>query len=498
MSNDVESGVIKSRQNFYVIFVSAFIFCLLLVNAVFSSQWISDLSSKHWSVNNTGRVLIALKNLHQAVLAVESGQRGYLLTGDERYLEYYNLTLDDLQNRLDAVRELSTEVPGQSDKVKALLELTERKVSELKKTVDLAKANFEPAAIKMILTGRGRNLYQLLAESFAEVEQAEFNLQARLYADLAVVEKNGRLAYAASLLTSILLTIALVFAWRRMQRRDFEYHELLERENAHLEAMVEARTREIEVYSEEVARSNRELEDFAFVASHDLQEPLRKIQAFSNRLQSLYAEELDERAVDYMARMNNAATRMSSLIEDLLEFSRIRTRAKPFENVQLNELFDEVLEDIEIAIAESDAGIRVAELPEIYCDPTQISRVFHNLLTNAIKFRKQDSELVINIDYEKVTEADRYSNQSVEWHKITFSDNGIGFDQKFADKIFSPFQRLHGRDQYKGTGIGLAICRRIIERHGGEVSAKSVEGEGAEFTLLLPIDPIDTTENSIN
>ena len=256
------------------------------------------------------------------------------------------------------------------------------------------------------------------------------------------------------------------------------------------------------LYSDELARSNRELEDFAFVASHDLQEPLRKIRAFGNRLESGYSEAIDERGKGYLARMLNAAERMSMLISDLLAFSRVSTRGKDFNEVNLDNVIQSVLGDLEIAIDEKSAQIDVNKsLPSIRGDKTQLEQLFLNLISNALKFQREGVTPVVKIDLQEVTEEDTKDiilSEEYNWVKITVNDNGIGFDQSFAEKIFAPFQRLHGRSEYKGTGIGLAVCRRIVERHNGQITAISAPGHGATFSIVIPVDsdPFGTNNNN--
>lgn len=230
-------------------------------------------------------------------------------------------------------------------------------------------------------------------------------------------------------------------------------------------------------YTAELERSNRELQEFAFVASHDLQEPLRKIQTFGDRLQEKYSPVLDERGQDYLNRMQSAAVRMQTLIVDLLSFSRVRTHGQPFSKVDLHQIIMQVLQDLEIRIAEAKAEIIVEDLPEIEADALQMKQLFQNLLGNALKFRRPDVALKIDVR-SRVVES---------LCEISVVDNGIGFDEKHADRIFIVFERLHGRDTYPGTGIGLAICRRIAERHGGHIRAKSKPGEGTSFIVELPI-----------
>jgi light-regulated signal transduction histidine kinase (bacteriophytochrome) len=271
-------------------------------------------------------------------------------------------------------------------------------------------------------------------------------------------------------------------------RNQTKYRAELEQQNENLSAKVAERTQELTIYSDELSRSNRELEDFAFVASHDLQEPLRKIQAFSDRLEKMFKDELGEKGIDYISRMKNAAQRMSNLINDLLEFSRVTTRGKDFTDTDLNEVVAEVLDDLEIAIKESETTVNLDTLPHIQADPSQMLQLFLNILSNAVKFRRENVAPVIDIAYQRTSEFSETHNSDVEWEVITISDNGIGFSEEYLEKIFVPFQRLHGRSQYKGTGIGLSVCRRIVERHGGEITASSRVGEGASFTIKLPVE----------
>lgn len=228
-------------------------------------------------------------------------------------------------------------------------------------------------------------------------------------------------------------------------------------------------------------QSNQELQAFAFVASHDLQEPLRKIHAFSNRLQDEFAQQLNEVACDYLARMQNAATRMQRLIADLLAFSRVTTKALPFIAVDLTTIAQEVLSDLEAHIEQTNAAIELGTLPTIDADPLQMRQLLQNLLSNALKFHKPDSKPVIKIYQEQRDQL------SYKHCYIIVADNGIGFDEKYLDRIFTLFQRLHTSNQYEGTGLGLAICRKIVSRHGGTITAESSPGQGAKFIIRLPI-----------
>lgn len=241
--------------------------------------------------------------------------------------------------------------------------------------------------------------------------------------------------------------------------------------------------------AEKLAKSNRELEEFASIAAHDLQEPLRKIQAFSeriyqrllnlvNRVQEIDSEAQEAQEIsDYLKRMRDAAQRMQNLILDLLTYSRVTTQVSPFARVDLNEIIAEVISDLEVRIEQSQGEIQVAPLPSLQADRFQIRQLFQNLISNALKFHKKGIPPRVSISAS-------IENQYCEIH---FQDEGIGFDEKYLARIFTVFQRLHGKHEYEGTGVGLAVCRRIVERHEGSITAKSSLGAGANFIVRLPI-----------
>jgi PAS domain S-box-containing protein len=245
----------------------------------------------------------------------------------------------------------------------------------------------------------------------------------------------------------------------------------------------------------ELQRSNADLERFATVASHDLQEPLRKIQAFGDRLELLYKDQLPERGQDYLARMQNAAGRMRRLIEALLAFSRVATKGQPFETVALEDVVADVVSDLEVRIEHSGGRVEIAELPTLAADPNQMRQLFQNLIGNALKFHREGIPPVVKVSSElvRVVESSAVIEPEVEIYQICVEDNGIGFDERYLDRIFEVFQRLHGRGVYEGTGVGLAICRRIIERHHGQITASSTLGIGSRFLITLPVQSADMT-----
>jgi PAS domain S-box-containing protein len=264
----------------------------------------------------------------------------------------------------------------------------------------------------------------------------------------------------------------------------------------------------LEEYTKKLQSSNRELQDFAFVASHDLQEPLRKVQAFGDRLADKYGDKLGETGLDYLARMQSASSRMQTLINDLLTFSRVTTQAKPFVEYSLNKIIAEVISDLEVKIENTKAEVNLQDLPSFEMDKTQMRQLFQNLIGNGLKFSKPDVPPVIKI-WSEVNEQkdsnisgafrfdlDAMSELPQGFCRICVEDNGIGFDERYLDRIFTVFQRLHGRTEYEGSGVGLAVCRKIVERHNGHITATSKLGSGAKFIITLPLNQTENGENN--
>jgi len=278
-----------------------------------------------------------------------------------------------------------------------------------------------------------------------------------------------------------------------------------------LEIQVLDRTRELDESNKKLAeghhkmeqanlllsRSNEDLQRFAYVASHDLQEPLRKIQQFSGRLQLEFVS-ASAREKDFLQRLSTAAGRMSTLIEDLLIFSKVSNDAHKARVVSLNKVVDQVVADLDIRIADTGAGIIVDELPSVQGNPVQLGQLFQNLISNALKFHRTDdlgnpitpqirimSKLVHVNDLKLRIKPERPASY---YHQISVQDNGIGFDEMYLDRIFQVFQRLHGKSEFSGTGIGLAICERVVSNHGGIIDAESQPGQGATFNIYLPAE----------
>jgi PAS domain S-box-containing protein len=330
----------------------------------------------------------------------------------------------------------------------------------------IASGNGDPASIRLI--SQGRQTAQRLEVTISG-NDGEPNFL--LLSGGPLLAENGQVLGSVIVMADITPARRAANSLKRSEAR-------LRVLNTSLEERVASRTRELEEANQLLAHKNRELQEFAYVASHDLQEPLRKVQTFAGLLKADYGNELDDDAHLYLSRMEGATHRMSKLITDLLALSRVATHGKPFEAVDLNEVFAVVRDDMDVLIREHNATVEAGDLPVIEGDATQMRQLFQNLIANGIIFQKQDAEPVVRVETEPSTAGSSLC-------QIRFADNGIGFETRFLDRIFAPFQRLHGRSKYPGTGMGLAICQRIVERHRGSITAESTPGEGSVFTVTL-------------
>ncbi|GAB3540792.1 hypothetical protein GCM10027577_05250 [Spirosoma fluminis] len=271
-------------------------------------------------------------------------------------------------------------------------------------------------------------------------------------------------------------------------RKSEEQYRVLTQE---LEERVQQRTRELTYANQDLKRSNDNLQQFAYIASHDLQEPLRKVQGFSTLLLQELEHQLNDTSRDYLQRITNAGARMSTLIKDLLTYSRIATRQQAFGLVSLTAIVAEVITTLDWVISQRDVYVRVDDLPVVKGDESQLGQLFQNLLSNAIKFTPPNQKPRVSITYQLRTRSElpadvRPASDASLFHQISVSDEGIGFDRKYLDRIFEVFQRLHGRSEFSGTGIGLAISQRVVQNHGGAITADSQPGKGATFWVYLP------------
>lgn len=288
-----------------------------------------------------------------------------------------------------------------------------------------------------------------------------------------------------------ILDMAVDVTEQVISRQELEQSEERYRQLAsELERRVGQRTDELHQANIELVNSNNNLQQFAYAASHDMQEPLRKIQSFGSRLLSTYSEKLDDNGQYMLNRIQDASKRMSAMIDDLLAYSRLTTREGEFDQVRLDEIVHSVLADLEISIQEQKTDIIVEDLPVVWGNGSQLAQLMQNLISNAIKYRLPEQQSVVRLSYRSVNESEKATLPKLlpdhPYIRLEVTDNGIGFDEIYLDRIFQMFQRLHGRSEFSGSGIGLALCKKVVQNHHGYITAQSQPGKGATFIVYLP------------
>jgi len=492
-----------------ILVASAVVFVLAGVAGGYALQISSAVTER--LVDRISPSYLEAQSLQAALLDQEAGVRGYLLTGDRTALQPYHTGRAAESAAVARLRTLLTDPALVADLDRAV-QLADRwrQVFADPAVAEVARSGPVP---DQVLSQRGKDAFDELRSALGGLERHLADARARTRAEMADIDR-WRNAIFLVILGVFLLTGALVSLWlrraiirplqdlgsttRRAANEDFgqqisvrgptdvvelgaDVESLRLRVVTELANAVETQ-RLLEAQAEELRRSNAELEQFAYVASHDLQEPLRKVTSFCQMLERRYGDQLDERARQYIRFAVDAAKRMQVLINDLLAFSRVGRvndgtgRSDRWGPVVLAEALGEALGNLSTRLAENDAEVTTGPLPTVPGDRTLLVMLLQNLVGNAVKFRSPDRPPVIAVAAEPDGET---------W-RLAVQDNGIGIDPQFADKIFVIFQRLHTRDEYSGTGIGLALCKKIVEFHGGRIWLDPGYRDGARFVFTLP------------
>ena len=431
---------------------------------------------------HTENVLQRTDELYASMLERESNIRGYVITRNEEFLTNYQQSNIDSEKLLVQLQELTMNNTQQQNNIEELRGLINMRIRTFESTLAHLEAHGDlegflgPSRIAGAL-----DAYSMTKAVILRINEIENKLF--LERNQGLINNINALPFIVGLISvfSIIMGFITFFSI-------YKYNKAQQVANREIQAFQEKLRDQIQLLDD----SNKELEQFAYVASHDLQEPLRKITAFSDLLNEQYAGQLEGDGKLYLNRITAAAVRMRNLITDLLEYSRAgRDKDGEVKEIKLTKVIKEIIEDIEITIQEKSAAINYSKLPKVYGLETEFRQVFQNLISNALKFSKPDEAPVINITSEaapaKLIEKLPTLDQNNKYHLIKVTDNGIGFDPTYADRIFSIFQRLHGKNEYEGTGIGLSITRKIIEKREGLIYAESTPGEGSVFHILLPV-----------
>lgn len=423
-------------------------------------------------VRHTYQVMGTIERVLSLVKDVETGARGYVITQDPMYLEPYYKALRLLPDELARLRALTIDNRVQTQRRVLLEKLVRDKLAVTKARLDVKPEDKRSLAVR----AEGKRRMDLLRKHVALMVDTENVLMGARNRQAARSFRNTLIIiFALSLLTFVSLAVSYRLLEQELARRQKTLDQLREYED-----QLKGQIRQLET-------SNEELERFAFVASHDLQEPLRKIQSFSDLITDRYGNLFDNDSKLFMSKISSSAERMSKLIKDLLNFSRISNHQEGFERVSLRQIVQRILDDQELRIKGLEVQVEVGDLPTIQAVASQMDHLFNNLISNALKFTRPGVIPLLRIQASIVDGRDyKGLHPDRSYVEITITDNGIGFEEKYLDHIFKVFQRLHGKTAFEGTGIGLAICKRVVMSHYGYITARSQPNEGTTFVVVLP------------
>ncbi len=453
-----------------------FVLAVILISLGFALSLYSYIRSQEDSdrISRTFPITNSLENILALVNNIDTGTRGYIIDKKGSALKLNQAARPKIYPELRKLRILLADNPIQQRATDTLTRMVDSAIVMSNRQIQLHTR----------LTNSMRQAYVL--ESQTLMNEIKQHVGKMISGERIFIHKHGNdatrsfkntlvIIFALSLLTFAALLISYNLLERELRRRTENETQL-----RLYEAELKGKIQQLEV-------SNQELERFAFVASHDMQEPLRKIKTFGNMLKQHYPPQDNGDGRIFLTKMLTSAERMSNLIRDLLSFSRLKNQPDGFQRVSLGEILNWVLMDLEVPIKSTNATITVGSLPEIDVVPTQIEQLLVNLIGNALKYTKPGVPPVISILATQVSGADYpglFPDQF--YYQLSISDNGIGFDEKYLDRIFDVFQRLHAKAKYEGTGIGLAICKRVVAYHNGYITARSKEGVGTTFVIVLP------------
>lgn len=414
-------------------------------------------------------VILELKDLGQHLTRLESLTRGFIIIGDSSYLNYIAVERDSVFVHLDS---LKTRIESNSDQMRRFLLMKSTVINQVNmysRSVQM-RGSDDSAALKTLIS-RSRMLMNSFLEESAQIQKAELKQRDELYRTKEFYEDFYPSYFnTISIWSGIITLISFFFIYREVRMRT--------RYQAELEKKLQ-----------ELNRSNSELRQFAYIASHDLQEPLRKIRTFSDKLVYRHQHEIDSEVKTVIGRIESSAKRMQELIQDMINFTSLVTKEDEKQYVDLNKTVADVLTDFIEQSKQTHAVIKWDKLPEILGNREQLHLLFKSLFDNAFKFAKPGESPIIKITYKYIEGNNEEDDvpKGKNYHRIIMEDKGIGFNNEFAEKIFMIFQRLHTQQSgYRGKGIGLAIAQRIMTNHNGIIMARGMINDGATFIMYFP------------
>ena len=461
----------KIRLGFFIAF------SVIIAASFFSYLVTKNLLDNAGRLNHTIEVSKRLETIIKQLKDAEAAIRGFSLTNDSSFLHPdMQERSNSLQKEYEALRSIVIDSHRQQQHMDTLKTLLAVKYQQLQAGIN----SVSPRTERLSVTEGEKIMDRIehVVEDMMQIEDAQLHEKTELFHFFS------SLWIPVIFISSIVAILIGLYSYITLTK-EFKLQ-------LHIESKLKSYQRDLQQNIQLLNKSNQELEQFAYVASHDLQEPLRKISTFSDRLQVKYKDQLPPDASQLIDRMIVAVGRMRILINDLLLFSRAgRVAPESITEVDMSALLQNVLSDLEVALQEKNAVVHSTQLPIIEGNITNFQQLFQNILTNAIKFSQEDRQLEINISSQLLKGKEINIVKENRWDetfcRICIEDNGIGFDPDYAERIFLIFQRLHGISEYSGTGIGLAICKKIVDSHQGYIMAYGYPGKGAAFVIILPV-----------
>lgn len=462
-----------------IIFISSAVLLLLL--SVLSYYRINSLHNTSELITHTTQVKLDLENIYTSVSEADSRMRGFILTKDSIYLNRFGHTLDILEIQTDSLERHVADNYSQRTNLVKLKQI-------VKKRLDYMHFLLGQAGSKKIETPQWLEARKIMADLRTVINHMSTEEDMLLKLRRATLSEE----LLVTPLFTVFLTVAallVLIASYLMVNRELNTSNLLRNDLVASQEQLQERNAMLEERNVSLDKMNKELESFTYISSHDLQEPLRKMQTFISRIMDKDKEQLSDTGQTYLKRTQDAANRLQNLIQDLLAYSRVNKEIFPSKEEDLYLLVNEVRDDLNEEIQASDAIIEVVGKKQVRIITSQFRQLLINLVSNAIKFTDSGTRPHIVISHSEISEFEipGAKKTDAKFSKISVSDNGIGFDQTYKDRIFEVFQRLHTREEYSGTGIGLAIVKKIVENHAGYVTAEGEPGNGATFTIYIPV-----------